>query len=151
MPQAEELEEAGVGEAVQAEVEAGRFEFPNGELIVKVEATFPWPAAQSADVSCMFGTVWKSISCHLFNVRQLQQFCWKDEQEPLPEDESGDEHIVDKQSDKAGESSGFDFMAARNKTMMLYYVVLILQTGGRNATSGGIGRSRSWRSGASRS
>ena len=32
MPQAEELEEAGVGEAVQAEVEAGRFEFPNGAI-----------------------------------------------------------------------------------------------------------------------
>ena len=29
MPQAEELEEAEIGEVAQAEVEAGRFEFPN--------------------------------------------------------------------------------------------------------------------------
>ena len=49
-------------------------------------------------------------------VPQLQDSCWKDEQEQLLEKETGDEQIVDEQSDKAGKYSGFDFMAARNKT-----------------------------------
>ena len=38
MPQAEELEEAEIGEVEQAEVEAGRFEFPKPGIDRKVEA-----------------------------------------------------------------------------------------------------------------
>jgi len=84
----------------------------SAELIVKVEAILLGQRHSQLHV-------WHCLKINLMSfVQQLQQSCWKDEQERLPEDESGDEQIVDAQSDKAGESSGYEFMAARNKTIM---------------------------------
>ena len=50
MPQAEELEEAEIGEVAQAEVEAGRFdfEFPKRGIYRESGSHFARPATQSA-------------------------------------------------------------------------------------------------------
>ena len=96
MPQAEELEEAEIGEVEQAEVEAGRFEFPKPGIDRKVEAILPDQRHSQLHV-----WHWQEINFMSF-VPQLQHSCWKDEQEQLLEKETGDEQIVDEQSDKAG-------------------------------------------------
>ena len=48
MPQAEELEEAEIGEVAQAEVEAGRFEFPKRGNYRESGSHFARPETQSA-------------------------------------------------------------------------------------------------------